>query len=169
MIARTGSGWQYILADLSLILFMVTAAALAQAEDAPQQTPPQNEESSAEAQPLSPQGQPLAVYRAAPGAPPLGVWLRDQAADARQQLTIVAQYRPGTQAEALSKAEALARAAGDAGTRARIVIEPGEGGTTATLAFDSPAAALVRGLPAPAIAAREASLARSLQESGRNY
>lgn len=159
MIARTGSGWQYILADLSLILFMVTAAALASADDAPAAKPAaamKHPNVTEGAQPLSPQGQPLALYRAAPGAPPLGQWLRDQSADTRQQLTIVAQYGPGAQAEALGQAEALAQQAGAAGTRARIVVEPGQGGTTAALAFDAPVA---NGF--------DAAVARKLQEPGR--
>ena len=79
MMARAGSGWQYVLADLSLILFMVTAAALASTDDAPK-APAFLAPDDAD-QPLSPQGQPLALYRAAPGAPPLGQWLRDQSAD----------------------------------------------------------------------------------------
>lgn len=37
MIARMGSGWQTVLADLSLILFMVTATALS---DSPAKAPP---------------------------------------------------------------------------------------------------------------------------------
>jgi hypothetical protein len=128
MKVRAGTGWQYLLADLSLILFIVTAAALSQTSDGP-------------AAALSPQGEPLAFYRADAGAPPLGQWLRDQSPDPRQQLTIVAQYAPGRQVEALDRAGALAREAGAAGTRARIVVEPGVGGTTASLAFDAPRAA----------------------------
>lgn len=146
MIPRTGSGWQYILADLSLILFMVTAAALASAEDAPAKPAA----ATVAEQALSPQGEPLALYRAAPGAPPLGAWLRDQSADPRQQLTIVAQYRPGEQAAAVGKAAALAQDAGEAGLKARIVIEPGQGGVTAALAFDN---------------AVPSSVARSLQDA----
>lgn len=161
MMTRAGSGWQYVLADLSLILFMVTAAALASAEDPPTAPKPAGTAKTSGAaagdQPLSPQGEPLALYRAAPGAPPLGQWLRDQSADARQQLTIVAQYRPGEQSEALSRAETLARDAGEAGMRARIVIEPGQGGATAALAFDAPA-------PHPA-QPPAAPMARSLQRS----
>lgn len=153
MMARAGSGWQYILADLSLILFMVTAAALAAGDDAP---PPGARTPTGGEQLQSPLGEPLALYRAAPGAPPLGQWLRSQSADARQQLTIVAQYRPGTQGDALGAAQALAHEAGEAGTRARIVVEPGEGGTTAALAFDSTRAS------SPPM------LARNLQEPGRN-
>jgi hypothetical protein len=154
MMVRTGSGWQYILADLSLILFMVTAAALASTDEAPA-APALLAPDDAD-QPISPQGQPLALYRAAPGAPPLGQWLRGQSADARQQLTIVAQYRPGEQAQALGAAQALVRDAGEAGVRARIVIEPGQGGTTAALAFDSPVAQAPAASPAKA-------MARSLQ------
>jgi hypothetical protein len=151
MIARTGSGWQYILADLSLILFMVTAAALASTDDAPAKA--QTVAKATGDRPLSPQAEPLALYRAAPGAPPLGQWLRGQSADARQQLTIVAQYVPGGQADALSQATALAHDAGEAGLRARIVVEPGADGTTASLAFDVP----------------EAAMARNLHNSGRNH
>ena len=82
MNVRVGSGWQYVLADLCLILFMVTAATLSQAEHGGQGAA------------VSPQGEPLAFYHAEPGAPPLEQWLRDQSADPRQQLTIVAQYAP---------------------------------------------------------------------------
>lgn len=139
MIARAGTGWQYVLTDLSLILFMVTAAALSQTEDAPAKaaTPPPPPP-VAEARPLSPQGEPLALYRAEPGAPPLREWLRDQSVDSRQQLTIVAQYKAGGQVQALQKAESLAREAGDAGMRARIVIEPGQSGTSVMIAYDVP-------------------------------
>jgi len=134
MIVRAGTGWQYLLADLSLILFLVTAAALSQAP------------SGSGTAPVSPQGEPLAFYRVEAGAPPLGRWLQDQSPDARQQLTIVAQYAPGRQAEALSRAETLAREAGAAGADARIVIEPGAGGVTASLAYDVPAASMARHL-----------------------
>jgi len=145
MIARAGTGWQYVLTDLSLILFMVTAAALSQAKDEVGRkaaAPPPAARAAPEARPLSPQSEPLALYHADPGAPPLGQWLRDQSIDARQQLTIVSQYRAGAQEQALNQAEALARQAGEAGLRARIVIEPGQGGTSAMLAYDVPEASL---------------------------
>jgi hypothetical protein len=154
MIARAGSGWQYILADLSLILFMVTAATLA-STDAPDAAKGRAVPDDKAGQPTSPRAEPLALYRAAPGAPPLGQWLREQSGDARQQLTIVAQYRPGTQAEALRQAAGLAQDAGEAGARARIVVEPGQDGTTAALAFDSP------------IGMSDRAMARNLQEPGR--
>lgn len=137
--ARAGTGWQTVLADLSIILFMVTASALSQAPDGPVPAP-----AARGASPISPQGEPLALYRAEPGAPPLREWLSGQAVDPRQQLTIIAHYRPGTQSEAVSRASALAGEAGQAGARARIVVEPGEGGVTASLAYDLPEAGLAR-------------------------
>lgn len=134
---RAGTGWQYLLADLSLILFMVTAAALAQSIDDP---------GKSGVAALSPTSEPVAFYRAGAGAPPLDEWLQSQSVDARQQLTIIAHYAPGKQAEALAQADTLSRQAGEAGTRARIVIEPGNGGTTATLAYDVPQAPVAQGL-----------------------
>jgi hypothetical protein len=135
VIVRSGSGWQYILADLSLILFMVTAAALAQAQDVAPPPP------VAKARPpkLSVQGEPVAIYRSVPNAPPLHDWLRDQLTDPRQHLTIVSQYRPGGQVDAMMVAQNLAQDAGEAGEKARIVVEPGSEAATAVLAFDGPA------------------------------
>jgi len=132
VIARTGSGWQYALADLSLILFMVTGAALSQARAKDTARP-------------SPQGDPVALWSAGPGAPPIEDWLETQAPDPRQQLTIVARYAAGGQEGALAQASAMAASAGEAGRGARIIIEPGEGGVAAALAYDAPAG-LARGL-----------------------
>ena len=53
MIARAGSGWQTLLADLAIILFMVTAAALSQSKDAAAIAAPQP----------SPRSEPLAIWR----------------------------------------------------------------------------------------------------------
>lgn len=126
MIARAGSGWQTVLADLAIILFMVTAGTLSQSGEV-----------AAKAEP-SQRATPLALYRAEPGAPPVGNWLAAQGADKRQQLTIVAQYGEGGLPAALDQARRLAAQAGQAGTRARIVVEPGAGGVTAALGFDEP-------------------------------
>lgn len=116
MIARAGSGWQTTLADLSLILFMLMAAVVAQAGAAPQAAPAL--------------GEPIAVWRAGPDAPALPQWLAAQSADSRQQLTILAPQSSAGSAAAL----ALARAAG---RPARIVLEPGASGLPqATLAYD---------------------------------
>jgi len=119
-------GWQTLLADLSIILFMITVAALSRAGDDGAQ--PQ----------LSPRREPLAVYRSSSGAPQLGQWLASQPQDARQLLTIVVPYRAGGQAEAFADAGALIRQAGGMASTARIVIEPGNGEPSAVIAFDSP-------------------------------
>ena len=158
IVARAGRGRETVLADLCLILFMVTASALSHAHDGP-------EGAAAGKLEASPQSQPLALYRAEEGAPPLREWLEFQAPDPRQQLTIVAQYRPGEQARALALAGELSAHAGAAGAGARvfglpgaggpggtpgpgarIVVEPGAGGTVATLAYDAPDPVLARGL-----------------------
>lgn len=140
MIARAGSGWQTLLADLSLILFMVTASALSQSKDGLTSVPPK----------ASPRSEPLAVWRAEADAPPLSLWLASQPDDARQQLSIVAHYRAeagsaGQQA-ALALASKLLADAGAAGRQARLVVEPGAGEIVASLAYDQSVPVLARGL-----------------------
>ena len=122
MIARAGSGWQTVLADLSLILFMVTASAV-------RETPP------AESAPTLPQSaslpalaQPVAVWTALPGAPPLPQWLAAAGSDPRLRLTILAP--PAASAQALALAAA-------AGRPARIVLDPDRSGAVqALLGYD---------------------------------
>lgn len=124
MKARAGSGWQTVLADLSLILFMLTAAAVSSAPAAPKPR----------VEPAPMRGDPAAVWRPGPGAPPLGEWLKAQAADPRLRLTIVVTYGPGRRDAALAEAQRLA-AAGN--TPSRVIVEPGqEGGAFAALTYD---------------------------------
>ena len=139
MIARTTFGWLTTMADLALILFMVTAAGVHAQK---QQSPP-----AAVVPSLPAEGEPLAVYRAQDGAPPLSQWLAEQAPDKRQYLTIIARYRPGDAAAAAGKAVALAQQAGEAGVAARIVLDPGaRTDLLATLAYDRPDVAVARPL-----------------------
>jgi len=140
MIVRAGTGWQTMLADLCLILFIVTASAL-NPENGRKQ-----DDHKVTAVEASPQAEPLSVYRTGRDAPPLGQWLAAQGSDPRQLLTIVSTYRPGRQAEAMATAENLARQADAAGRTARIVVEPGSGDASATLAFDQPDKTLAYGL-----------------------
>lgn len=135
MIVRAGSGWQTVLADLSLILFMTTAAALG---EAPVQSPPAAPPSHANLPALA---QPVAVWTAGQGAPPLAEWLRQSGSDPRLQLTILAPQSAATAALALAAA---------AGRPARLVLEPGAGPVQAMLGYD------------------QAGLARSLQRDGPN-
>ena len=147
--ARTATSWQTSLADLSLILFMLLAAALAQCPVPPKPVPAKSvpqEPAAAEADGPSAQAEPMAVYIAAPGAPPLARWLESQPRDPRQQLTVTVAYGPGGQAKALETAAGLLQgqggAPGDGRETARIVIEPGTGAGVAppraVLAFDAP-------------------------------
>lgn len=130
MIARAGSGWQTVLADLSMILFMVTASAVTEAPAEPQR-PARSAAPSA-------RSEPLALYRPGQGAPPLGEWLATQSPDPRQQLTVTVRYAPGEQEKALESAQRLLREAGAAGLRTRVVIEPGTPDVMAALAYDHP-------------------------------
>lgn len=137
MIVRAGTGWQTVFADLSIILFMVTAAALSRTADgagAPLSADP------------SPRSDPVAVYRSAPGAPPLEAWLAAQPPDPRQMLTIVSSYRPGGEQAAIAGAARFASLASARGMELRVVVEPGAGDSTAILAFDRPANELARSL-----------------------
>jgi len=138
VISRVSLGWQTTMADLALILFMVTAAGVHA-----QQHPP-----AGEIPPPPPvQGEALAIYRVHAGAPPLAAWLAEQAPDPRQHLTIVARYRQGDAASAARKALELAHDAGTAGVSARIVLEPGAAGDLlASLSFDRPDPSVARPL-----------------------
>lgn len=118
-VPRTTMSWQTMLADLSLILFMVSAAAIGEDQTPPSAAPAPRAKVSA-----PPQGEPLALWRDGGGAPPLGQWLAMQQADARQQLTLTLRYPPRGQAEALARAADALRSAGAAGSRARVVLEP---------------------------------------------
>lgn len=121
MIARAGSGWQTVLADLSLILFMVTAAAVSEAPAQPSPPPAPLA--------LPALGEPVAVWRAAPGGPHLTEWLASQPADPRQRLTLVG--APADGPALLAEAAALPRPA-------RVLIEPGLSGPPyAALTYDT--------------------------------
>ena len=124
MIARSGSGWQTVLADLSLILFMITAAAVAKAPAKVAQPAPPT---------LPALGAPVAVWRAAPGGPDLVSWLGQNAADPRLRLTIMASPAAASAALAMGAAS---------GRPARVLIEPGmQGPPMATLTYDQAAPA----------------------------
>ncbi|WP_408589064.1 hypothetical protein [Novosphingobium sp.] len=138
------AGWQTILADLSLILFMVTAFALANAPDAPLQ--PDNPPAPAKSLPAqvrpatsaSPQAEPVALWRDTPGAPPLAVWLAEQARDPRLRITIVVRHLARQRTEAFARADRLERAAGPRGAAARLVIEQGAAdGASVTVGYDT--------------------------------
>lgn len=125
MIPKMSVGWQTTMADLALILFIVTAAGIS------------SEIQKKEAPALPVSGEPLAIYSDAKGAPPLSQWLAEQAPDQRQQLSLVVRYEAGHTQEAAAKALELVRQAGPAGQSARIILEQGpKAEALAVLAFD---------------------------------
>ena len=123
MIARAGSGWQTVLADLSLILFMIMASAV---NEAPAKSPAAPPPPAV----LPALGDPVAMWRQAPDAPPLKDWLAGAALDPRLRLTIIASPEQAPAALTLSAA---------AGRPARVLVEPGASGVYATLTYDQPA------------------------------
>jgi len=152
----TTLGWQTMLADLALILFMITAAAMgdppSRGAGSMDHTEPAHQPGLAA--PWSAQGEPLAIWRATPGGTSLASWLATQAVDQRQQLTLAVRYRPRHLAAALVAAQQLAGDAGASGLTPRIIVEPLTDGdrshgaangadleVTAGLAYDRPAAA----------------------------
>ncbi len=139
MITPSGNGWLTTLADLSIILFMVTAADLSNARveaDAPE---------SASA--MIATSEPVAVFRPDAAAMPLGDWLAEQAGDPRQHLTIVVRYGAGGMEGPMDQALALAQEAERAGRPARIISEQGDrNDITVVLAYDANPQAMARSL-----------------------
>lgn len=137
MIVRAGTGWQYALADLSLILFLVTASALAQANGRHKPPPP--------APPPPPiaaaiDSEPVAVWAAGPDAPPLAQWLGTVGADPRLEVQVVVRYASGGRETAIAQANQLAKTGGPRAGAARILVEPGpRSGASVSLTYASEA------------------------------
>ena len=142
MTVRVGTGWQTTIADLSMILFMLTASAVTHQK--PQAHAATAAARNTERAPIQPaaRSEPTAIWIAGEGAPPLETWLAQQPRDSRQQVTVTATYAPGAMDEALAQAQNLARQAGDA----RVVVEPGSPGVRVVIGYDAPEAKLARPL-----------------------
>ena len=121
MIVRAGTGWQYAIADLSLILFLVTASALAHAGGgkAAASPPPPPVAAAIDSE-------PVAVWSPGPEAPSLAAWLAQVGADPRLEVRIVVRYASGARAAAMAQAVDLATEGGSRAAKARILVEPGE-------------------------------------------
>jgi hypothetical protein len=139
-----GVGWQYALADLSLILFMVTAAALARQQALPPRPAPAPRAAPAAATPSQPVASQsvaladaVAVWRSGPGAPSLEQWLASQQIDSRQRLTIVARYTGARAQEAFVRAEGAMEGVRKLPAATRMVVEPSSvDDLSATLTWD---------------------------------
>lgn len=139
--ARGGHGWQLILADLALILFLLTLSALpaAEAESGQRLADREARESDARGVPRPEVAPAQALYRAVPGGPGLAAWLAAQQPDPRATLTIFATYRAGGEAAAWERTEALAAEARASGARVRTIISVGTAEEIyASLAYDAP-------------------------------
>jgi len=139
---RVGHGWQLILADLALILFLLTLSALpaAEAEAGRQLAARAVQEKSARdsARPQAEIAAAQALFRPVTGGPSLGAWLAAQSPDPRATLTIFAVHAPGGEAAAWSRAGTLAAEARAAGARVRTIITAGtEAEIYASLAYDA--------------------------------
>lgn len=150
--ARTGAGrggqgkgghsWQLILADLALILFLLTLSALpaAEAETGRQLAARAVQEKAAReaARPRAEIAAAQALFRPVAGGPSLGAWLASQAPDPRATLTIFAVHAPGAEADAWARAEALAAEARASGVQVRTIITAGKREEIyASLAYDA--------------------------------
>lgn len=139
---RVGHGWQLILADLALILFLLTLSALpaAEAEAGRQLAARAVQEKTAReaARPSAEIAAAQALFRQVAGGPSLGAWLETQTPDPRATLTIFAVHAPGEEAAAWARAEALAAEARARGARVRTIITAGEAAEVyASLAYDA--------------------------------
>ncbi len=140
---RGGNGWQMILADLALILFLLTLSALpaAEAETGRQLAARAAQEKAAREEDTRPRPEiaaAQALFRPVAGGPSLGAWLKAQPADPRATLTIFAIHPAGGEAAAFAHAEALAAEARAAGARVRTIIAAGgETEIYASLAYDA--------------------------------
>jgi len=135
MTFRDPTGWQLILADLSLILFLVTISALADASDESEEqgiAPDQNHGGAS----VAPS---QALFRPGPNTPSIEQWLAQQPRDPRATLSVIATHRGGGEQQAWDKAQALARRARETGVVVRVLIQPADRSDLyASLAFDAP-------------------------------
>ncbi len=139
--ARSGHGWQLILADLALILFLLALSALPAAEAEGGRRLADREARDKEVrEPQLPEiAAAQALYRPVADGPSLGAWLAGQGSDPRATLTIVATHAEGGEAAAWQRTQALAAQARAAGTRVRTIIVAGQAEDVyASLAYDTP-------------------------------
>ena len=129
MTQRPLAGWQLILADLALILFLVTLSALA---DVAEKTESDEFGSRIEI------SHSQALFRPGSGDLTLADWLAQQQRDPRATLTIFADYRPEQRKAAWDAAREMAASVEGTDLAVRIVLRPGEvNDLYASLAFDT--------------------------------
>ncbi len=123
MLRDLSNGWQMIFADLSIILFMMTASAVGHPLTQP-------------AKPITKAGLaddnvPVAIWSDGPGAEPLQPWMKREGADPRIGFTFIVRYPEGALQTATATALSLAQ---EAGGQVRIVLEPSNSRETLVVA-----------------------------------
>ncbi|XUU60754.1 hypothetical protein ACRAQ6_00340 [Erythrobacter sp. HA6-11] len=129
MITRAASSWQVTLADLSLILFLVTLTGLSSLNTAEvtqdissDTSATQQEGGSLESLYLA---QSQSLFRSEEGADSLAAWLSEQSLDPRVTLTIVVQYPVGDQNWAVATADDWLSATRNSAVNTRVLMQPG--------------------------------------------
>ena len=117
----SGSSWLVPLADLSFILFVITAAALSAS---PATEPVEEAPSPPSATGGIAQGVASSIFVDAPGAPPIDQWLAQYHAGSGEQLTVEGHFVPADRARVAARAEELAQAAIAAGFAPRVILQP---------------------------------------------
>ncbi|MFB0613789.1 hypothetical protein [Aurantiacibacter poecillastricola] len=111
MIRAANGSWLVPLADLSLILFITMAGALAaQTQDVPAGSPAE--------------GVTVSLHVDAPGAPPLAAMLADHPLSPGEQLTVQGYYAAGDREAVTLRTEGLASEAIAAGVEPRVIVQP---------------------------------------------
>ncbi|WP_298307492.1 hypothetical protein [uncultured Erythrobacter sp.] len=129
MMSRENHGWQLVLADLSLILFLVTLTALVN-------TSSESTASVTRAPYVAPA---QALFRPTLRGPSLPEWLAEQPRDPRSTLTIIAQHRGEDQDVMWQDAQLMAASVAHSDVAVRVVITKGkESDLYASLAYDEP-------------------------------
>lgn len=136
-----GHGWQLIIADLALILFLLTLSALPAAEADTGHRLADREARGEEARPDPAPAEiaaAQALFRPVPGGPSLSQWLASQPRDPRTTLTVFARHRPDGEAAAWQAARTLAAEARGRDVPVRIIIGAGAASDLyASLAYDA--------------------------------
>ena len=130
--------WQLVLADLALILFLVTLCALAYS--APQALDRNDQAPHALGQRLAAHVAPSqALFRPVEGGPSLAQWLAQRPGDQRATVTIFARHSGADRAAIWEAARALSSDAARSGFAVRVVITNGPSSDLhASLAYDAP-------------------------------
>lgn len=142
MIVRGGQYWQTLLADLALILFIVSASSLdkeymAERDGVEQDGTEHIGDVQAGVVAATQNALSLSIWRNVANSPPLGEWLEYQLEDPRMSLVITAEYAGEDRSAAWSAASNLASQADVAGVKSRIEMRPGDAGlASVSLEYD---------------------------------